>query len=106
MAHRQSTFAVVIGIACLFLTQAGYGHGKPSTQIPVGSPSVGTTNIISFVTKEAKLFKKYALDAEVITVMRSGIGSKALISGNLDIIPTATPTVIAANPAGADMAIL
>jgi NitT/TauT family transport system substrate-binding protein len=38
--------------------------------------------------------------------MGSGIGSKALISGNLDIIPIATPTVIAANLAGADMAIL
>ncbi len=36
--------------------------------------------------------------------MGSGIGSKALISGNLDIIPIATPTVIAANLAGADMA--
>ena len=38
---------------------------------------------------------KYGLDAEVITVMGSGIGSKALISGNLDVIPIATPTVIA-----------
>ena len=63
-------------------------------------------NIIIFITKEGKLFEKYGLDAEVITVMGSGIGSKALISGNLDIIPIATPTVIAANLAGADMAIL
>ena len=63
-------------------------------------------NIIIFITKEGKLFEKYGLDAEVITVKGSGICSKALISGNLDIIPIATPTVIAANLAGADMAIL
>ena len=63
-------------------------------------------NIITFVIKEGKLLEKYGLEGEVITVMGSGIGSKALISGNLDIIPIATPTVIAANLAGADMAIL
>ena len=79
---------------------------KPLKKIRVGVPSVGMGNIIIFITKEGKLFEKYGLDAEVITVMGSGIGSKALISGNLDIIPIATPTVIAANLAGADMAIL
>jgi NitT/TauT family transport system substrate-binding protein len=106
MVRRRSTIAVVIGIACLFLTQAGYGQSKPLKKIRVGVPSVGMGNIIIFVTKEGKLFEKYGLDAEVITVMGSGIGSKALISGNLDVIPIATPTVIAANLAGADMAIL
>ena len=92
---------------CAF-TIVGTGHAqiKPLKKIRVGVPSVGMGNIIIFVTKEGKLFEKYGLDAEVITVMGSGIGSKALISGNLDIIPIATPTVIAANLAGADMAIL
>src|SRR4030095_9119639 len=96
MAHFKSTIVVVIGVACLFLTQAGYGQNKPLKKIRVGVPSVGMGNIIIFVTKESKLFEKYGLDAEVITVMGSGIGSKALISGNLDIIPLATPQVIAA----------
>ena len=93
---------------CLLLRSAGavYAQNKPLKKIRVGVPSVGMGNIIIFVTKEGKLFEKYGLDAEVITVMGSGIGSKALISGNLDIIPIATPTVIAANLAGADMAIL
>jgi NitT/TauT family transport system substrate-binding protein len=36
----------------------------------------------------------------------SGIASKALISGNIEISPIATPTVINANLAGSDMAIL
>src|SRR4029434_3761085 len=106
MARFKSIIAVVIGVACLFLTQAGYGPGKTLKKIRVGVPSVGMGNIIIFVTKEGKLFEKYGLDAEVITVMGSGIGSKALIRGNMDIIPIATPTVMAANLAGADMAIL
>jgi NitT/TauT family transport system substrate-binding protein len=93
--------ALVLGLA-----QISSGQNKSLKKIRVGVPSVGMGNIIIFITKDAKLFEKYGLDAEVITVMGSGIGSKALISGNLDIIPIATPTVIAANLAGADMAIL
>ncbi|MGZ8423504.1 MAG: ABC transporter substrate-binding protein [Candidatus Binatia bacterium] len=99
-----SAFAAVILI--LALAAAGFAQNKPLKKIRVGVPSVGMGNIIIFITKEGKLFEKHGLDAEVITVMGSGIGSKALISGNLDIIPIATPTVIAANLAGADMAIL
>ncbi|MBI1992916.1 MAG: ABC transporter substrate-binding protein [Deltaproteobacteria bacterium] len=79
---------------------------KPLKKIRVGVPSVSMGNIIIFVTREARLFEKHGLDAEVITMNGSGIASKALISGNIDISPIATPTVINANLAGADMAIL
>jgi ABC-type nitrate/sulfonate/bicarbonate transport system substrate-binding protein len=99
-----SAFAAVILI--LALATAGFAQNKPLKKIRVGVPSIGMGNIIIFITKEGKLFEKHGLDAEVITVMGSGIGSKALISGNLDIIPIATPTVIAANLAGADLAFL
>ena len=106
MLRLKSVFAFASVILVLVLAGAGHGQNKPLKKIRVGVPSVGMGNIIIFITKEGKLFEKYGLDAEVITVMGSGIGSKALISGNLDIIPIATPTVIAANLAGADMAIL
>jgi NitT/TauT family transport system substrate-binding protein len=88
------------------LTQAGYSQTKPLKKINVGVPSVSVANIIIYVTKEAKLYDKYGLDAQVIAINGSGIASKALIGGNLDIVPVATPTVIAANLAGSDMAIL
>src|ERR1051325_2283478 len=79
---------------------------KPLKKINVGVPSVSVANIIIYVTKEAKLYEKYGLDAQVIAMNGSGIASKALIGGNLDIAPIATPTVIAADVAGSDMAIL
>jgi len=69
-------------------------------------PSIGVSNIIIFVTKEAKLYEKYGLDAEIITMKGSGMASKALIGGSIQIAPIATPTVINADLAGADMAIL
>ena len=101
-------FPFRFAIAVMILLAVGTSHGqtKSAKKIRVGVPSVGMGNIITFVIKEGRLFQKYGLEAEVITVMGSGIGSKALISGNLDVIPIATPTVIAANLAGADMAIL
>lgn len=106
MSRRQFPMALIAATLFLTVAQTGYSQQKPLKKIRVGVPSVGMGNIITYVTKEGKLFEKHGLDAEVITVLGSGIGSKALISGNLDIIPIATPTVIAANLAGADMAIL
>jgi NitT/TauT family transport system substrate-binding protein len=104
MLRFKSGFMLTIFL--LVLASSGDAQNKPLKKIHVGVPSIGVANIIIFVTKEAKLYEKHGLDAEVITVNGSGIGSKALISGNLDIIPIATPTVIAADLAGADMAIL
>jgi NitT/TauT family transport system substrate-binding protein len=106
MLRFKFNFAIAVVLSLLTLGASVSAQNKPLKKIRVGVPSVSMGNIIIFVTKEGRLFEKYGLDAEVITVMGSGIGSKALISGNLDIIPIATPTVIAANLAGADMAIL
>ena len=106
MLRCKFNFAMAVVLSLLTVGGSASAQSKQQKKIRVGVPSVGMGNIIIFVTKEGKLFEKYGLDAEVITVMGSGIGSKALISGNLDIIPIATPTVIAANLAGADMAIL
>jgi len=97
---------ILLAILALAFAQSGHSQSKPLKKVRVGVPSVGVSNIIIFIAKEGKLYEKHGLDAEVITVNGSGIGSKALISGGLDIIPIATPTVIAANLAGADMAIL
>ena len=105
MVRFKSAVALALVMSLSIVGSAG-AQSKPLKKINVGVPSVGMGNIIIFATKEARLFEKYGLDAEVITVMGSGIGSKALISGNLDVIPIATPTVIAADLAGADMAIL
>lgn len=75
-------------------------------KIRVGVPAVSMSNIIIFLTKEARLFEKHGLDAEVITVQGSGIASKAVIGGSMQISPIATPTVINADLAGSDLAIL
>lgn len=83
-----------------------FPQGKALKKLRVGVPALGMSNIIIFVTKEGKLFEKYGLDAEVIVLRGSGEASKAMIGGSLQIAPIATPTVINADLAGADLSIL
>jgi NitT/TauT family transport system substrate-binding protein len=106
MTRIRIIIIAAIAIACLVSTQTGYSQTKPLKKIRVGVPSIGMSNMIIFITKEARLFEKYGLDGEVITMNGSGLSSKALIGGSIQIAPIATPTVINANLAGADMAIL
>ncbi len=106
MFSQEKIFSVFLFWLVMVLPPLAFSQGKALKKIRVGVPSVSMGNIIIFVTKEARLFEKYGLDAEVITMNGSGIASKALISGNIEISPIATPTVINANLAGSDMAIL
>ena len=106
MAKLKILFISFVFILAWGFADCGFSQTKPLKKIRVGVPSVSMGNIIIFITKEGKLFEKHGLDAEVITMNGSGIASKALISGNIEISPIATPTVINANLAGSDMAIL
>ena len=98
--------SALLALFALAFAGAGEAQTKPLKKIRVGVSAVSMGNIILYVMKEARLYEKYGLDAEVITMNGSGISSKALVSGGIDIAPIATPTVINANLAGADMQIL
>lgn len=106
MFRRDLCAAILIALFFTALSGSAEGQSKPLKKVHVGVPSVSMANIIIYVTKEAKLYEKYGLDAQVVAMNGSGIASKALIGGNLEISPIATPTVIAADLAGADMTIL
>jgi NitT/TauT family transport system substrate-binding protein len=106
MARHRLLIVLLGAITWLGFTPAAYSQSKALKRISVGVSAVSMGNIILYVIKEARLYEKYGLDAEVITMNGSGISSKALISGGIHIAPIATPTVINANLAGADMQIL
>ena len=99
------TTAFLFGIVLLFSSPA-FSQGRALKKIRVGVPSISVGNIIIFVAKEARLFERHGLEAEVIVVRGSGEASKAVIAGSLDISPIATPTVINADLAGSDLVIL
>jgi NitT/TauT family transport system substrate-binding protein len=83
-----------------------FSQGKALKKIRVGVPAMSMGNMIIFFTKEAKLFEKHGLDAEVVVMQGSGIASRALVAGSVEISPIATPTVMNAVLAGSDMVIL
>ena len=106
MVKLQMLFAGAIAVLVCGLMHPVSAQTKAPKTILVGVSAVSMGNIILYVMKEARLYEKYGLDAEIITMNGSGISSKALVSGGIDIAPIATPTVINANLAGADMQIL
>jgi NitT/TauT family transport system substrate-binding protein len=96
----------LLSVFVLAFPFAARSQTKPLRQIYVGVSSVSMGNIIIFVTKEAKLFEKYGLYADPVAMRGSGEASKAMIGGSIQFSPIATPTVIAADLAGADLVIL
>jgi NitT/TauT family transport system substrate-binding protein len=103
--HDFRSVTLVIALVLAFSSPL-LGQSKPLKQIYVGVSSVSMGNIIIFVTKEAKLFEKYGLYADPVAMRGSGEASKAMIGGSIQIAPIATPTVINADLAGADLVIL
>lgn len=99
-------FSLGIFAVSLLIAPPLYSQGKALKKIRVGVPSVSMGNIIIFFTKEARLFDKHGLEAEIVVMQGSGIASKALIGGSVQISPIATPTVLNADLAGADIVIL
>jgi len=83
-----------------------FAQSQRLKKVQVGVPAISMGNIIIYFTKEAKIFEKHGLDVEPVAVAGSGIASKALISGSVQISPIATPTVINSVLSGSDMVIL
>ena len=100
---RSAAIVCAVGVA---FSHSVFAQSKPLKQTYIGVSSVSMGNIIIFVTKEAKLFEKYGLYADPVAMRGSGEASKAMIGGSIQIAPIATPTVINADLAGADLVIL
>jgi NitT/TauT family transport system substrate-binding protein len=106
MHTRRLLASGLLLIAFLTSPSAAFSQTRNVKRIHVGVPAVSMGNMIIFFTKEAKLFEKHGLDAEVVVVNGSGIASRALVGGSVAISPIATPTVMNAVLAGSDMVIL
>ena len=93
MMKRHSIFAWAL-LTSMFTASMLYAQTRPLKKVQVGVPAISMGNIVIYFTKEAKIFEKYGLDVEPVAVAGSGIASKALISGSVQISPIATPTVM------------
>ena len=106
MARNRQFMLLSVFIGCFFLASPLFAQSKSLKKIHVGVPAISMGNMIIFFTKEAKLFEKHGLDADVVVMSGSGISSRALVGGSVEISPIATPTVMLSVVAGSDMVIL
>ena len=106
MACRRSLMFLLLLVGFFLSPSYVFCQSRSLKKIQVGVPAVSMGNIVIFFTKEAKLFEKHGLDADVVVVNGSGIASRALVAGSVAISPIATPAVISAVLAGSDMVIL
>ena len=106
MAQRRLLTGLLFLAVILISSSTAFAQAKGLKKISVGVPAISMGNMIIFFTKEAKIFEKHGLDAEVVVVNGSGIASRALVGGSVTISPIATPTVMSAVLAGSDMVIL
>ncbi|MBI3059538.1 MAG: hypothetical protein HYY81_09585 [Deltaproteobacteria bacterium] len=98
MSFPRKSWTLFLSALLLALPAPLFSQGKTSKKIYVGVPAVSMGNIIIFFTKEAKLFEKHGLEAEVVVMQGSGIASRALVAGSVQISPIATPTVMGSRP--------
>src|SRR5215471_10177075 len=104
---RSGRLLLGILFGALFITPPSLlAQSRALKKVQVGVPSISMGNIIIYFAKDAKIFEKYGLDVEPVAVNGSGVASKALISGSVQVSPIATPTVINSVLSGSDMVIL
>ncbi|HEY2990714.1 MAG TPA: ABC transporter substrate-binding protein [Candidatus Binatia bacterium] len=106
MARHQSFLPLLVSAVLFAPPPFAFSQARNLKKIHVGVPAVSMGNMIIFFAKEARLFEKHGLDAEVVVMQGSGIASRALVAGSVATSPIATPTVMNAVLAGSDMVIL
>ncbi|MGH7773152.1 MAG: ABC transporter substrate-binding protein [Candidatus Binatia bacterium] len=79
-------------------------EGQELRKIKIGYPAISYNQIHIWVAKEAGLFKKYGLDAEVIYFRGGQMATQALVAGDPPIVNIGT--VIQANLQGHDVVLI
>ena len=75
---------------CALMCAATLAQGQDLRKIKIGYPAVSYNQIHIWVAKEAGLFRKYGLDAEVIFFRGGGMATQALVAGDPPIVNIGT----------------
>jgi NitT/TauT family transport system substrate-binding protein len=92
--------AVIIGLTVL----CAAAEGQELKKIKIGYPAISYNQMHIWVAKEAGLFKKHGLDAEVIFFRGGQVATQALVAGDPPIVNIGT--VVQANLQGHDLALI
>ena len=100
MKTRLRVFFVLAGIVLgLAPIRAYAADGQP---LRIAYTSIGISYGPLWLTKEAGIFKKYDIDAEILYIAGGPLSTQALIGGDVSIAFASAVALISANLSGAD----
>jgi ABC-type nitrate/sulfonate/bicarbonate transport system substrate-binding protein len=96
-------FRTFLALALVFLISS-VGKAQELKRIKIGYPAISYNQIHIWVAKDAGLFKKYGLDAELIFFRGGQMATQALVAGDPPIVNIGT--VVQAGLQGHDLALI
>ena len=96
MCSKSCTEVVLVA---LLAYPAGFGlrQAQGLKKIRWGQTSIGASQWIPWIAKDAKIYEKNGLDMEIILLRGSGQTSQAMIGGSIFASPVTTATLMTAN---------
>ena len=99
---RQIICAIILLTLTTLLTYTSPRNAFPQT-VRVAYPSESATSLPLFIMKEAKLFKKYGLEADLVFITSSSVIIPAMLAGELHVAASGGPPGITATLQGGDI---
>ena len=104
MYLMHSLKLVCLTIALLLLSPSvSPAQEKGFKKFHWGVTSLSASQWIPWIAKEAKLYEKYGMEAELVLLRGSGQSAQAIIGGSILGAPCTLTTVMGANLSGADL---
>ena len=101
MIHRLTSMLVALSLICL--VSLADSEDKPLKKFRWGVTSLSASQWIPWIAKEAKLYEKYGLEAELVLLRGSGQSAQAIVGNSILGAPCTLTTVMSADLSGADL---
>ena len=92
-----------LAVALLLICSVAQAQEKGLRKFHWGVTSLSASQWIPWIAKEAKLYEKYGMEAELVLLRGSGQSAQAIIGGSILGAPCTLTTVMGANLSGADL---
>jgi ABC-type nitrate/sulfonate/bicarbonate transport system substrate-binding protein len=97
-------FPLYFALALLLISfSSATAQDKGLRKFHWGVTSLSASQWIPWIAKEAKLYEKYGMEAELVLLRGSGQSAQAIIGGSILGAPCTLTTVMGANLSGADL---
>ena len=103
LAQNTLLTASLFTVACCLLPIASFAQDKPLKKFRWGVTSISASQWIPWIAKDARLYEKYGLEAELVLLRGSGQSAQAIIGNSILGAPCTLTTVMSADLSGADL---